>query len=740
MGTRPTLQSIAIILTLLVAAQRAAAGGPLDPQDFASLGSLSLAGGSFSVDTDALEIRDGGGGLLFTGVVDDQDGTADYMNNVWIPGSNGIPEIAVFPFDDIDIQSTATITVSGSRALALLSMGDAFIDTVINLSPPVRWSPLFGGPTRTLGVAGGFDGGDEVPGQSDGEGPGGGGEFFWAAPGSFGGQAFISASSSQPGPTYGDLAFGPLQGGSGGGGQGLPDKGGAAGGGALEVGALGSITLGTSGSLVVAGGQSETGGGGPFHSGGATGSGGGVRLSGRSVNLLGSVDASAWQTFSTGVANGAGGGRVAVFGYSIFPEFIAGTTTPGGFDTSAIDVIGAKPTPPLVQSASGVITIAPQLTTVPFGQSLTLGDSTDLSDATRQLFLIHREFRIAGTLNVPAGGFVQSGTIELLPTTGRVAGSDLLENRGSIRGGGTIEVPLANQASGSLDTIGETLTFTDIVTNESGGVINAIDATLDFQAGLTNLPGSALNLINTTILGSVASTGSAGIAIAGVAIFEGDVSGTADFAGSGTAVFRGGYFPGASPGNVHFDGDVAFESSSTLFAEIGGPLAGTDHDRLEIVGVATLGGGLDLTLIDAFVPVQGESFTLLTHAARSGEFEAISGIAAGALDLAVGYDATTLTVTAALRGDVNLDSVVDALDRTVAEQNLGLVTTAYGAGDVDGSGVVDSGDLAIIDAVIAPPSVPALSQGGAYVLALALILTGMITLPRTQKRLAVSGS
>jgi len=59
------------------------------------------------------------------GVSDNQNGTADFLNGVWIPVSMGIPEIAVFTFDDVNLQSTANTTVTGTRALGILSHGNA---------------------------------------------------------------------------------------------------------------------------------------------------------------------------------------------------------------------------------------------------------------------------------------------------------------------------------------------------------------------------------------------------------------------------------------------------------------------------------------------------------------------------------------------------------------------------------------------------------------------------------------
>ena len=52
----------------------------LDPLDFASLGTFNVTNGGYIIDTDALTLSETNGvstNVLFTGVIDDQDGQAD---------------------------------------------------------------------------------------------------------------------------------------------------------------------------------------------------------------------------------------------------------------------------------------------------------------------------------------------------------------------------------------------------------------------------------------------------------------------------------------------------------------------------------------------------------------------------------------------------------------------------------------------------------------------------------------
>ena len=258
----------------------------------------------------------------------------------------GIPEIAVFTFDDIDIQSTANITVTGTRALAFLSHGNVMIDTTIDLSGESVLAPaMFGDPAPAgVGRGGGFNGGFSAFGlpPEDGEGPGGGsGATLVGNSAGFGGPGY-RLTQPDGGPAYGDLVGGPLQGGSGGGSVENAALGGAAGGGALEISALGGVTLGASGNLIAAGGTTEV----LFATvdlGGGAGSGGGIRIQGQSVDLLGSVDARAYfAAFPASAISKGGGGRVSVLGLNQLFNFVVGQTSTSSINTSNINVVSRR--------------------------------------------------------------------------------------------------------------------------------------------------------------------------------------------------------------------------------------------------------------------------------------------------------------------------------------------------------------------------------------------------------------
>ena len=98
-----------------------------------------------------------------------------------------------------------------------------------------------------------------------------------------------------------------------------------------------------------------------------------------------------------------------------------------------------------------------------------------------------------------------------------------------------------------------------------------------------------------------------------------DVS-TVSFTDAGTAV------PGFSPGVLTITGDDPRGVSSALNVEIGGLTPGTEYDRLAVSGLAGLDGGLNVSLIDGFVPALGDSFFIVTAGSRIGEFASATGL------------------------------------------------------------------------------------------------------------------
>jgi len=57
---------------------------------------------------------------------------------------------------------------------------------------------------------------------------------------------------------------------------------------------------------------------------------------------------------------------------------------------------------------------------------------------------------------------------------------------------------------------------------------------------------------------------------------------------------------------------VLFDSTSTLILDVSGDVPGSGYDQLNISGMATLNGTLELDLLNGFTPSAGESFHILS--------------------------------------------------------------------------------------------------------------------------------
>lgn len=335
----------AILAALLLGAVTSPLNAALiNPLAYPSLGSFEVGiGNGVVIDTTLREIRVNGI-LAFTGTVDNQSGAAD--------AAAGIPELAVFSFDQIAIGPGVAVTVVGERGLALLSRNDVTLRSAISVS---------GGDFASTSPAGGFAGGGTV---NHGTGPGNGfattiGNYAGAGGGGYGGAGGqgggYSAADSLGGASYpvSNSLVGPLYGGSGGGAGRNGDTFGAGGGGGgvLEISALGDVHVFAP--VTSNGGAAGVAANG--YGGGGGGSGGSIRVAGAHVQVglagvisaNGSAGGMAFGGDGTNAGGGGGGGRVLV--QQSASPLATGVTASGGAATGA-GKVGANGTVEQLQS------------------------------------------------------------------------------------------------------------------------------------------------------------------------------------------------------------------------------------------------------------------------------------------------------------------------------------------------------------------------------------------------------
>ncbi|MCA9236886.1 MAG: PEP-CTERM sorting domain-containing protein [Planctomycetales bacterium] len=244
-----------------------------------------------------------------------------------------------------------------------------------------------------------------------------------------------------------------------------------------------------------------------------------------------------------------------------------------------------------------------------------------------------------GTLNISGNAIVESDT-------GMTVGESS-NNTGIVnQSGGTVTVhdwtPAVegNQPFGYSLTIGTELQDGSQNTGDneyvlSGGTLNA--ETIVLNHGLFKKTGGVLNFTGFEMNGGTLS---------------------ADVFPSDLVQDGGTTSPGNSPGTMTITGNYSLNSGD-LFMEIEGTGAGTGYDQLIVTGDVSLAG--DLTLAGAYVPVFGESFTLIDNQGSNAISGGFTGLAEGST---VVFNGVGLSVSY-LGGDGN-DFVLTAVPEPAA--------------------------------------------------------------------------
>jgi hypothetical protein len=134
----------------------------------------------------------------------------------------------------------------------------------------------------------------------------------------------------------------------------------------------------------------------------------------------------------------------------------------------------------------------------------------------------------------------------------------------------------------------------------------------------------------------------------------------------------------------------------TLQIDLAGTTPIDQYDRLVVTGTATLGGTLEVNLLDGFTPSAGQSFDVLDFGGVTGTFSQfdLPGLDPGlAWDLSALYTDGVLSVTAFGPGDFNADGKIDGRDflawqRSPAVGNLADWQVNYGNGSLASSRAV----------------------------------------------------
>jgi hypothetical protein len=125
----------------------------------------------------------------------------------------------------------------------------------------------------------------------------------------------------------------------------------------------------------------------------------------------------------------------------------------------------------------------------------------------------------------------------------------------------------------------------------------------------------------------------------------GAITGAVSLGGTTAAIFNIGDTGKATA--VKISSTYTQLSTGKLTASIGGTTAGTQYSQLQVKGAATLAGTLGATLVSAFSPTVGETFTVLTASSVTGAFSNTTIAINASEHFAISYTATGVVLTVA---------------------------------------------------------------------------------------------
>ncbi len=380
------------------------------------------------------------------------------------------------------------------------------------------------------------------------------------------------------------------------------------------------------------------------------------------------------------------------------------TNWSGPFFPSPTDDVVLDPTTAVTITGPAAHTTINSLT---IGSNIASRVTLNLSGATR------------GDLNV-LGTAILNTNAEVVLADGRTLSAQFtVINSGILRGTGTVNASLLNEPGGEvrvaageslvvgsgghtnqgkMEVIGGSLEVIGFLNNSPDtSLVTGRDATLRFRDGLGNSNSLSLTGGNNDVFGDIINQPTGRIVVSGgagatfyddivqdgtfrvskvgtttsVAVVLGSFSGSGGSTGGGDIFFEGDLRPGNSPALVTFSNNIALGSDASLNIELGGLIAGTQYDRVNVTGSLALGGSLNISLFGGFTPSPGNVFDILDFnpATLTGTFDSIvlpsltSGLTWNTSQL---YSTGTLSVS--LAGDFDLDGDVDGKDFIIWQQ------------------------------------------------------------------------
>jgi len=161
--------------------------------------------------------------------------------------------------------------------------------------------------------------------------------------------------------------------------------------------------------------------------------------------------------------------------------------------------------------------------------------------------------------------------------------------------------------TGSLSLLGGRAFTTSAAVTNAGALIVGVGSSFSTSSTFTN--SGTLNVTGSfSAGGGLTNTGTLG--------------GSGTFTGS--LISAGTLSPGNSPGLLTVTGNLTLQGSSQLIMELGGLVEGVSYDSIDVSGIMALNGGLNVLLVNGFVPTTGATFNLFDASSFTGTFSSMS--------------------------------------------------------------------------------------------------------------------
>jgi hypothetical protein len=263
-------------------------------------------------------------------------------------------------------------------------------------------------------------------------------------------------------------------------------------------------------------------------------------------------------------------------------------------------------------------------------------------------------FSVTGTLTnlssgtLTGGTYTVDGTLQLASANGGITTNAatliLSGTSASIKDGSANALSGFDNNTGTF-TLSSSAKLTTATTKNftNSGTVDASAGTVLTIGGSTS---TYTQTAGTTIVdGTLTDTTSSGVTVTGGTLEgKGNIKSNVTIGGSGTTPTINVGDAGKA-GLLTITGNYTQLSTGTMNVSIGGTTVSTQYSQLKVTGTASLGGTLNVALINSFTPTVGQTFTILTAKSITGTFSNSYIVINSTEYFAISYTSTGVILT-----------------------------------------------------------------------------------------------